>query len=49
MKKVKENKNHIFNFYFLNTDFSLTICNILTEFSAVFYNILLEGIVSQNF
>ena len=49
MKIVKEIKIDFFHFYFLNTDFSFTICNINIKLEGYIQNIPPEGSVSQNF
>ena len=37
------------NFYFLNIDFSVTVCNIHLKLSGCVQNVLIEGRLSQNF
>ena len=46
---VAEVKNWLLYFYFLNTDFSFTVCNINLKLYEYAQNVHLEGSVSQNF
>ena len=49
LKTVREFIIDFLNFYFLNTDFSLTILSIHMKRLAIFYNVPLKGRVSNNF